>query len=148
MPRGYSGYGLSQWEMTLQCNVISHWLSPCPEWSLILLMSVMSMNLLYSFDMAYFQVGLDITSCILSIHSLFHVLVSQNGCWKIWPTFAGLRIFWANLICTIVAGSMFHHVSAGAIMCWQYELGNVTISRSNIVFHNYLGMNAWGPCWW
>ena len=91
---------------------------------------------------------LDWTSCILSIHSLFHVLVSQNGCWKIWPTFAGLGIFWANLICTIVAGSLFHHVSAGAIMCWQYELGNVTISRSNITFRNYPGMNAWGPCWW
>ena len=30
-------FGLSQWETTLQCNVISHWLSPCPEWSLILM---------------------------------------------------------------------------------------------------------------
>ena len=29
-----SGYGFSQWEMTLQCNVISHWLSLYPEWSL------------------------------------------------------------------------------------------------------------------
>ena len=26
--RHYSGYGLSQWEMTLHCNVNSHWLSP------------------------------------------------------------------------------------------------------------------------
>ena len=28
------GHGLSQWMTTLQCNVVFHWLSPCPEWSL------------------------------------------------------------------------------------------------------------------
>ena len=27
-------YGISQWETTLQCNVVSHWLSPYPNWSL------------------------------------------------------------------------------------------------------------------
>ena len=32
--RDNSGYGLSQWEMMLQCNIISHWLSPFPECSL------------------------------------------------------------------------------------------------------------------
>ena len=26
--------GISQWETTLQCNVVSHWLSPYAEWSL------------------------------------------------------------------------------------------------------------------
>ena len=31
--RDHSGYGLSQWETTLQCNDVSHWLSPYPEWS-------------------------------------------------------------------------------------------------------------------
>ena len=30
----YSGYGLSQWETTLLCNVVSHWLSPYPDWLL------------------------------------------------------------------------------------------------------------------
>ena len=30
----HSGYGLSQWETTLHYNVVSHWLSPYPEWSL------------------------------------------------------------------------------------------------------------------
>ena len=29
-----SGYVLSPWETTLQCNIVSHWLSPYPEWSL------------------------------------------------------------------------------------------------------------------
>ena len=29
-----SGYGLSQWETTLQCNVVSYCLSPWPEWPL------------------------------------------------------------------------------------------------------------------
>ena len=28
------GYGLSQWETTLKCNVVSHWLSPYRGWSL------------------------------------------------------------------------------------------------------------------
>ena len=31
--RDYSGCGLSQWETTLQCNIVSHWLRPYPEWS-------------------------------------------------------------------------------------------------------------------
>ena len=25
-------YGLSQWETTLQCNIVSYWLNPYPEW--------------------------------------------------------------------------------------------------------------------
>ena len=29
----HSGYGLSQWETTLHCNVVSLWLSPYPEWT-------------------------------------------------------------------------------------------------------------------
>ena len=29
-----SVYGVSQWEMTLHCNVISHWQNPCTEWPL------------------------------------------------------------------------------------------------------------------
>ena len=29
----HSEYELSQWEMTLQCIVVSHWLCPYPEWS-------------------------------------------------------------------------------------------------------------------
>ena len=33
--RDYSAYRLSQWEMTLQCNVISYWLNPCAECSMI-----------------------------------------------------------------------------------------------------------------
>ena len=31
--RAHSGYGFSQWETTLQCNVVYHWLSPYPDWS-------------------------------------------------------------------------------------------------------------------
>ena len=30
--KDHSGHGLSQWETTLNCNVTSHWLSPCHEW--------------------------------------------------------------------------------------------------------------------
>ena len=33
--RNHSWYGLSQWEMTLRSNIVSHWLSPYPEWSLV-----------------------------------------------------------------------------------------------------------------
>ena len=31
--RDHYGYGLIQWQMTLHCNIISHWLRPYPEWS-------------------------------------------------------------------------------------------------------------------
>ena len=33
----HSAYGLSQWEEALLCNASSHWPSPYPEWSLILI---------------------------------------------------------------------------------------------------------------
>ena len=32
--RDHFEYGLSQWETTLQGNVVSQWLSPYPEWSM------------------------------------------------------------------------------------------------------------------
>ena len=32
--KDHSGYGLRKWGMSLQCNIISYWLSPYPEWSL------------------------------------------------------------------------------------------------------------------
>ena len=32
--RDHYGYGLGQWEKALHNNAFSHWLSPCPEWSL------------------------------------------------------------------------------------------------------------------
>ena len=32
--RDHSGYGLNQWEATLQYNVVSHWLRPYTEWSI------------------------------------------------------------------------------------------------------------------
>ena len=35
--RDHSGYGFGQWEMKLQCNVVSHWLSPSPDWCLLIL---------------------------------------------------------------------------------------------------------------
>ena len=34
MYRDPSRCGLSQWKTTLYCNVVSHWLSPNPSWSL------------------------------------------------------------------------------------------------------------------
>ena len=34
--RNQSGYGLSQWEPTLRCNVVSHWLSSYPKLSLLI----------------------------------------------------------------------------------------------------------------
>ena len=34
--RDHSVYAPSQWEMALQCNAISHWLSACTEWSLFI----------------------------------------------------------------------------------------------------------------
>ena len=35
LTRHHSMYGFSQWETTLHCNVVSDWLNPYSEWSLI-----------------------------------------------------------------------------------------------------------------
>ena len=40
--KDHHGYGLSQWDATLQCNVASHGLYPNPEWSLKLWLSNMN----------------------------------------------------------------------------------------------------------
>ena len=32
--RGHSGYSLNHIELTLHCNVVSYWLSPCPQLSM------------------------------------------------------------------------------------------------------------------
>ena len=34
LSRAHCGYALSKWETALHCNVVSHWLSPYPDWSL------------------------------------------------------------------------------------------------------------------
>ena len=34
--RGHSVYAPSQWETTLHCNILPHWLGACTEWSLII----------------------------------------------------------------------------------------------------------------
>ena len=34
--RDHFVYVPSQWKMVLQCNIISHWLGPCSEWSMLL----------------------------------------------------------------------------------------------------------------
>ena len=47
--RDHAGYGLSQWETTLHCNVVSHWLRPYPEWSQILLDYVPCKHVIGSF---------------------------------------------------------------------------------------------------
>ena len=46
--RDYSGYVLSQWEMTLECNIASHRLSPYTEWSLLWFRHHLSFDVLIS----------------------------------------------------------------------------------------------------
>ena len=50
---GHSGYGLSQWETTLQCNVVSHWLSPYAEWSLCSILRKISLYFHFRTKMTY-----------------------------------------------------------------------------------------------
>ena len=48
--RDHSGYGLSQWETTLRCNVVSHWekkLNPYPEWPLSLQCWLLQIKVVY-----------------------------------------------------------------------------------------------------
>ena len=40
--RDHFVYVTSQWEMTLHCNVISHWLGTCTKWSLVSFCNVTS----------------------------------------------------------------------------------------------------------
>ena len=42
--RDHSGYGFSQGETTLQCNVVPHWLSPYPEWSLFMMSDIQTLQ--------------------------------------------------------------------------------------------------------
>ena len=60
--RDHSGYGVSQWEQVLQCNVWSHWPSPCPEWSMK--HSQMSLHSSYMID----------TWCLLLLQSTVYML--------------------------------------------------------------------------
>ena len=47
--RDHSVYGLSQWETTLQCNVVSHWLSSflrlCVDWYWLIMMTSSNGNI-------------------------------------------------------------------------------------------------------
>ena len=42
--KDYSGYGLRQWGTVLECHVVSHWLSPYLEWSLVYIDAVYPMK--------------------------------------------------------------------------------------------------------
>ena len=47
-PRDRAGHGHSQWEPTLQCNVVSHWLSSYPEWPLLPINKSMFVDFIYN----------------------------------------------------------------------------------------------------
>ena len=51
--RDHSGYGLNQWNTTLECNIVSHWLNPHPEWSLIFYQGHYASNILVIFMFSY-----------------------------------------------------------------------------------------------
>ena len=74
----YSEYGLSQWETTLRCNVVSHWLSPYSEWSLGLV--VFSCGVV-SVDVAYVFGGI----CHPGDNKRTCTLVPEKTSWRIWP---------------------------------------------------------------
>ena len=67
--RDHSWYGLSQWEMKVYCNVISHWLGPYPEWSLECFVSNVKLGWIW-------QLGGFIVTCWIS--EPFMHLVSQQ----------------------------------------------------------------------
>ena len=45
--RDHSGYGLSQWETTLHCKVISHWICPYPEKFMQILAGLSALQVFY-----------------------------------------------------------------------------------------------------
>ena len=53
----HSGHGLSQWVMTLQCNVITHWLSPYPEWFICIILGMGSPNERWRYNVTSSLIG-------------------------------------------------------------------------------------------
>ena len=51
--RGHSGLRLNPWEEALLCNAYSHWLSPYPEWSLVILIIFSSDGIVSSWRMTF-----------------------------------------------------------------------------------------------
>ena len=74
--RDNSWYGLSQWEEALLCNAFSHWLSPYPEWDL--LMCDISLHICVIFSC---MVWMNEQKLVISVNSL-------------WP---GDKVLWCHL---------------------------------------------------
>ena len=74
--RDHSRYGFSQWETTLHCNAVAHWLNPYTEW-----------HLLYDANLS--QVPMNSFNLIETPYSISHWLLfvlNQHPCW--WILFA------------------------------------------------------------
>ena len=76
----HSGYGRSQWQMTSHCNVVSHWLSPYPDWS----------------QRAYF-IGIPVIALVFVYGSLAREFchfdkTCMTGCTIKWPNVTKIQI--------------------------------------------------------
>ena len=78
-------HGLSQWKTALQCNVMSHWLSSCPEWSLrrslILLRWAMIPWEVTDIDILASDEGLKGYNCLLNTSIIIWVFTSLLSGW-------------------------------------------------------------------
>ena len=71
-----TGYGLSQWETTLHCNVVSHWLSPYPNWFLShallfihLMIHTWKKSIKLIFIISFFQISITVMLPIMHWYS-------------------------------------------------------------------------------
>ena len=82
MYRDNSGYALSQWEMTLHSNVISHWLSPYPESSLMSTLDKQKTRIINSSQCTYHPMRRFIIRCI----------TTMDGKWPLSMFYAGTML--------------------------------------------------------
>ena len=54
--RDHCGYGLSQWETMLLCNIVTHWLSPYPEWTLWIVNVCRNINMYFHWHMQFIDI--------------------------------------------------------------------------------------------
>ena len=125
---GHSGYELGQWEMMLQCNAISHWLSSYPEWPLCL----------HSNSRAC---GVRVSMSGVQVHKYLTVCSGLNS---LWPSDAIWRLRSGSTLALVMAWCLTapsHYLN----QCWLI-ISKVQRYSSEGNFTNFPGTNELRVC--
>ena len=102
-------HALSQWDMVLHCNIISHWLGAYTKWSLCMVYGAWGMGYeVWGMGMGY-GVGLVMARLYIQILWLTFILVKNNGP-IFYPVLLDLNFSHViTLLCYHVFRSTLHH---------------------------------------